>query len=201
MLLHLADKRPTILAKPFQEPLRGVPRLEQDKAGLEREPMAGRTAPRQRPIERGRAAFLPDPAGKREAELPMRPDQQHHRNPKDALPAFARPARGGFLKPGGLRFFTDRIVHDEVASQHREQRAQSEVPECVPGPRPHEPPCQPVVGSVWARLSDRSTRRDLGHIQQCHQRCPKWLWHRISPPPVGSMPSISRLFRRAYLQV
>src|SRR5919197_3307673 len=61
ILLQLAHEIPAIIPDALEQRLRGIPRIEQDKAGLELEPVAGITQQLQRQVKFGRAAFPPDP--------------------------------------------------------------------------------------------------------------------------------------------
>src|SRR5262249_61928787 len=55
ILLQLAYEIPAISPNALEQRLRGIPRIEQDKAGLELEPVAGITQQLQRQVKFGRA--------------------------------------------------------------------------------------------------------------------------------------------------
>jgi hypothetical protein len=88
ILLELADKIPAIIAEPLQELFRRIPRVEEDKLGLTAQAIACIAQQLQGQIELGGTSFMPEPKGQRNANLPVRPDQQDDGDAKDDFALF-----------------------------------------------------------------------------------------------------------------
>jgi hypothetical protein len=131
-----------------EERLGGVPGVKQHHLWLARAPVAGRAQQLQGQRVLRRPPCLPDPEGYRNPALPIRPDQQHNGHAKDHCAVFARPDPGGLAKPARLRLFHDGVIDHQVSPSDRQEGAQGEGQECLPGPIPLEHACQTVVRSL-----------------------------------------------------
>jgi len=123
MFLELAHKVPPIVPHPCEEGLRGIPRIEEDKLGLTAQAMPGIAQQLSGQSERRGTPCMPAPKGAGDADLPVRPDQSHDRDPAHDLALLPRPDPRGFAPQPRLRLFDYRVVQDEIPASDGEQPA------------------------------------------------------------------------------
>jgi hypothetical protein len=91
IFLALAYAVPPVIVEPLQERLRWIPRVEQDKLRLAAQPVPRIASHLEGAGELGRPPFAPEPKRQRQTHLPVRPDQQHHRDTEHDFALLTRP--------------------------------------------------------------------------------------------------------------
>ncbi len=123
---------------------------------------------------------MPQPYAKRNAHVPIRPDQQDQGEAIHRLALLAREDPGQALHRRCEGFGHHRVINDEIPPFPDEQDATGALQESLPGPVALQHSRQAVMGHGLQGLGQGDTGGRHAIIQQCDEVEPKQRWHRDS---------------------
>jgi hypothetical protein len=123
IVLELAHKVPPIVPHPFEEWLRGIPRVEEDTLRLTVQAIPCIAQQLYGASKLRGTAFVPEPKGERETDLPIRPDQEHDRDPEDDLALLTRPDPRRFAQQPCIGLFDHSVIEYEIPTSDGAQQA------------------------------------------------------------------------------
>jgi hypothetical protein len=149
VLLQTTDEIPPIVPNPPQQRLRRIPGLKQHILWLTAQAVAGIAEQLQGQRVLRRAASTPEAHAHRDAQGPIRPDEQHQRQAIDGFTLLTgiQPCEALDRRRKGLG--KHRISDDEIAAFAGEERAPDQFQECLPRPVSLQQSRQGIVGHGW----------------------------------------------------